>query len=41
MREILIGIAAVIVVAICAGVWLDTAQVSVTDRYSVPSTVRL
>lgn len=40
MREILIGIAAVIVVAVCAGIWLNTAQISVSDRYSVAATVR-
>ncbi len=40
MREIIIGIVAVIVVAVCAGIWLDTAQVAVSDRYSVATTVR-
>jgi ABC-type nitrate/sulfonate/bicarbonate transport system permease component len=40
MREIFIGIAAAIVVAICAGIWLGTVQTSATDRYTVANSVR-
>jgi hypothetical protein len=40
MREIFIGIAAAIVVAVCAGLWLGTMQTSASDRYSVANSVR-
>jgi hypothetical protein len=41
MREIILGIAAAVVVAIGAGIWLSTVQQSATERYAVSSTVRL
>lgn len=41
MREIVLGIAAAIVVAIGAGIWLGTVQQSSTERYAVSNTVRL
>jgi hypothetical protein len=40
MREILIGIAATIVIAVCAGIWLGTVQTTASDRYSVAGSVR-
>jgi hypothetical protein len=40
MREILLGIAAAVVVAVCAGIWLNTVQTSVSDQYTVASSVR-
>jgi hypothetical protein len=40
MREILLGIAATIVVAVCAGIWLGTVQTSVSDQYTIASSVR-
>jgi hypothetical protein len=40
MREIILGIAAAIVVAVCAGIWLNTVQTSASDRYTVASSVR-
>lgn len=40
MREILIGIAATVVIAICAGIWLGTVQTPVSDRYTIAGSVR-
>lgn len=40
MREIFIGIAATIVIAVCAGIWLGTVQTPVSDRYTVADSVR-
>jgi hypothetical protein len=40
MREIIVGIAAVLVVAVCAGFWLNTLQNSASDRYTVATSVR-
>jgi uncharacterized protein YxeA len=40
MREILIGIAATIVVAVCAGIWLGNVQTTATDQYTVADSVR-
>lgn len=40
MREIVLGITAAVVVAVCAGIWLNTVQTSVSDRYTVANSVR-
>lgn len=40
MREIFIGIAATIIVAVCAGIWLGTVQTPVSDQYTVAGSVR-
>ena len=40
MREIVIGIAAVLVIAVCAGFWLNTLQTPTPDRYTVATSVR-
>jgi hypothetical protein len=40
MREIILGIAAVVVVAIGAGIWLETLQTPTPDRYTVATSVR-
>ena len=41
MREIILGIAAALVIAIGAGIWLGTVQVSTAERNTVSTTVRL
>lgn len=41
MREIILGVAAAVVIAIGAGFWLDTVQTSTADRNTVSTTVRL
>jgi ABC-type nitrate/sulfonate/bicarbonate transport system permease component len=41
VREIILGIAAAVVVAIAAGIWLGTVQTSSTERYAVSTSVRL
>ena len=40
MREIVLGIAAALVVAVCAGFWLNTLQTPASDRYTVATSVR-
>jgi hypothetical protein len=40
MREIILGIAAAIVIAVGAGIWLSTVQTSASDRYTVADSVR-
>jgi hypothetical protein len=40
MREIVLGIAAVLVVAIGASFWLNTLQTPTPDRYTVANSVR-
>jgi hypothetical protein len=41
MREIILGIAAAVVVAIGASLWLGGVQQSTTERYTAPNSVRL
>jgi hypothetical protein len=41
MKAIILGIAAMIVVAYGASVWLGSMQQSAKDRYSVSTSVRL
>jgi hypothetical protein len=40
MREIILGIAAALVVAIGTGVWLNTLQTPASDQYTVATSVR-
>jgi hypothetical protein len=41
MREIVLGIAAAIVIAVGAGIWLQSVQESASQRYAAPVSVRL
>lgn len=40
MREIVLGIAGVLIIAVCAGLWLSTLQTPASDRYTVATSVR-
>jgi hypothetical protein len=41
MKAIILGIAAMVVLAFGASMWLGTMQQSATERYSAPNSVRL
>lgn len=40
MREIVLGVAAALVVAVCAGFWLNTLQTPASERYTIATSVR-